>query len=95
MVMDALAAIALATEPPHPTELKQQRIKKQDRVVLNGMWRSILGQSVYQMIVMTVCLYAGPTIFDIQYDLINAPFYTTGDFAGYDTNRLVHYTFMF
>lgn len=33
MVMDTLAAIALATEPPHPTDLNKQRIKKHDRVV--------------------------------------------------------------
>lgn len=43
MVMDTLAAIALATEPPHPTELHKSRIKKHDRVILNSMWRTILG----------------------------------------------------
>ena len=43
MVMDTLAAIALATEPPHPSELNKQRIKRHDRVVLNSMWRTIFG----------------------------------------------------
>lgn len=33
MVMDTLAALALATEHPHPTELKEKREKKSDRVV--------------------------------------------------------------
>jgi len=47
MIMDTLAAVALATDPPHPTELKQQRIRKTDKVILPGMWRSILGQSIY------------------------------------------------
>jgi Ca2+-transporting ATPase len=77
MVMDTLAAVALATEPPHPTELKQQRIKKHDRVILQGMWRTILGESIYQIITMMVLLYAGPWIFGIPYDLINCPFYTS------------------
>lgn len=47
MIMDTLAAVALATEPPHPSELKQQRIRKTDRVILPGMWRNIIGQSTY------------------------------------------------
>jgi hypothetical protein len=33
MIMDTLAAIALATEPPHPAELKQQRVKKHEKVM--------------------------------------------------------------
>jgi len=41
MVMDTLAAISLATEPPHPTELKEQTIKKHERVFLNEMWDNI------------------------------------------------------
>lgn len=41
--MDTLAAIALATEPPHPTDLKQGRIKKFDKVFMPEMWRAILG----------------------------------------------------
>lgn len=79
MVMDTLAAISLATEPPHPTELNKQRIKKHDRVILNSMWRSILGQVIYQIIVMVTLLYAGPAMFGITYDLINCPDYITSD----------------
>ena len=45
--MDTFAAIALATEPPHPTELKKQRVKKHDKIILKSMWRTILGGALY------------------------------------------------
>jgi Ca2+-transporting ATPase len=47
MIMDALAAISLATEPPHPEGLKKEKQKKNDRIVLPVMWRNILVQAVY------------------------------------------------
>jgi len=98
MVMDTLAAISLATEPPHPTELTQGRVKKADKVFIPEMWRNILGQAVYQILVMIVLLYAGPTMFGIKYDLIDTPFYVTSNnplLDGAPTNKLVHYTFLF
>lgn len=45
--MDTLAAISLCTEPPHPTELKKERARKHDKVILKSMWRNIYGQSLY------------------------------------------------
>jgi len=45
MVMDTLAAIALATEPPHPHVLKNvsdnQKERKSENVFKPEMWRSI------------------------------------------------------
>lgn len=70
MIMDTLAAIALATEPPHPTELKKQRVKKHDKIILKSMWRTILCGALYQVLVMITLLYFGPMIFGIEYDLI-------------------------
>jgi hypothetical protein len=42
MIMDTLAALSLATEPPHPTNLKAEKLKKQDKIILPVMWRNIL-----------------------------------------------------
>jgi len=47
MIMDTLAAIALATEPPHPTTLKLEKQKKQDKIILPVMWRNIGVQAIY------------------------------------------------
>ena len=63
MVMDTLAAISLATEPPHPTELKQTRVKKHDKVFMPEMWRAIIAQYIYQMLVMIIlCTPAPPCL---------------------------------
>lgn len=102
MVMDTLAALALATEPPHPTELPARKLTKQTRIVVNSMWRAIIGQSIYQILVMLTLLYATPFMFDIRYDMINAPYYASATLTnkpfevnGEPTNRNIHYTFMF
>jgi len=48
---------------------------------------------------MIILLYLGPMMFDIQYDMINAPFQlgsnTNTALDKLPTNRLVHYTFLF
>jgi hypothetical protein len=43
MIMDTLAALALATEPPHPTELRKERIRKHDKIIMPIMVRNIFG----------------------------------------------------
>ena len=60
LVMDTFAAIALATEPPHPTELSQTQISSNDPIITKIMWRNILSQALYQIIVMIILLYFGP-----------------------------------
>jgi Ca2+-transporting ATPase len=100
MVMDTLAALSLATEPPHPTELKKERVKKHDKIIIQVMWRSILGQVVYQFIVLVVLLYFGPLMFNINYDYINEPFYREiinehSEKVIEPTNKIYHYTLIF
>jgi magnesium-transporting ATPase (P-type) len=100
MVMDTLAALSLATEPPHPTELKKERVKKHDRIIQKVMWRSIMGQYVYQMLVLITLLYFGPMMFEGRnYDYYNTPFYTEILINGVNTmvvtNKTYHYTLVF
>jgi Ca2+ transporting ATPase len=99
MIMDTLAAFALATEPPNK-DISDQIVRRSDRIVTPIMWRNILSQVLYQSIVMLTFLYAGPTIFDIPYNFYTEPeFYekvkidmrsTSTD----PTNRTIHYTFL-
>jgi magnesium-transporting ATPase (P-type) len=92
MVMDTLAALALATEPPHPTELKKERVRKHDKIIMPVMIRNIFGQALYQFLVLIVLLYFAPMMFDMKYDFVDAPFYNTD---GFPTSRLYHYTLIF
>jgi hypothetical protein len=47
MIMDALAAVSLATEPPHPSAIKTEKQKKTDKIILPVMWRNILIVGAY------------------------------------------------
>lgn len=91
--MDVLAAIALSTEAPHPTKLRAERIKKNDKILTPLMWRAVTSQALYQAIVMLVLLFAGPAMFGISYNLIKTPLYKGDSMT--PTYHLQHNTFMF
>jgi magnesium-transporting ATPase (P-type) len=42
MIMDTLAAFALATESPNPTSLSTKLVTQNDKIVTPGMWKNIL-----------------------------------------------------
>lgn len=78
LIMDTFAALALATEPPADDVLDRKPSKKTDVIVNAVMWRNIIGQSIYQMIVLLVLLYRGKYMFNIDYENSD-PFYPTED----------------
>ena len=47
LIMDVLAAIAFATENPHPTEIRKERVRVKDRIITPPMMRSIISQAIY------------------------------------------------
>lgn len=77
--MDTLAAISLATEPPSKLPenwgLEQKR-RKEDKIILPFMWRNILSQTAYQLLVLIVMLYTVPYWFGINYSFTNTDFYS-------------------
>eukprot|EP01113_Clastostelium_recurvatum_P039548 TRINITY_DN604_c0_g1_i1.p1 TRINITY_DN604_c0_g1~~TRINITY_DN604_c0_g1_i1.p1 ORF type:complete len:1064 (-),score=338.27 TRINITY_DN604_c0_g1_i1:106-3297(-) len=62
LIMDTMAALALATEPPTPDLLLREPNSRAEGLINRRMWRNILVQSVYQLIVCFVILYAGDKI---------------------------------
>ena len=81
LVMDILGSIALCTEPyvegkggdADPNTSK--RISRKDPIIDHVMWRNIFCQSVYQIIVMMVLIFAGPFMFygEDSYNPLYAP----------------------
>lgn len=61
LVMDTLGALALATEPPQSDILKRQPYKKDNPIVTEVMWRNIFGHALWQIILLSVVLLAGPS----------------------------------
>ena len=95
LIMDVLAAIAFATENPHPTEIRKERINAADNIITKPMMRSILSQSIYQLFIMFLMMYAGPIMFGIEYNLYKTELREQIGDQEYPTNRLLHQTLLF
>ena len=59
LIMDSLAALALATEPPSESLLKLKPVKKTDFIITPMMIKHIVGQAILQMIIIFVMVFAG------------------------------------
>lgn len=63
LIMDTLAALALATDPPTPRILNRKPEPKSAPLITLNMWKMIVGQSIYQLVVTLVLYFAGKSIF--------------------------------
>lgn len=59
LIMDSLASLALATELPKPTLLLRKPQNRNDYIVSRKMIKHILGQAIWQCIVLFTFLFAG------------------------------------
>lgn len=66
MIMDTLGALALATEPPNDELMKRTPVGRQGNFISNVMWRNILGQSLYQFMVIWFLQANGKALFGLQ-----------------------------
>lgn len=84
LIMDVLGAIAICTEPPRKQRVLkegedqesgvEERISRKDRIINLSMWRSILGQAAYQLLVLTFLSYFGTLIFfDQSFNIVTEP----------------------
>ena len=60
--MDTFAALALATDPPTPSVLDRKPDAKSSRLITLNMWKMIIGQAIYQLIVTLVLDFRGNDI---------------------------------
>ncbi|KAJ5102014.1 hypothetical protein NUU61_004236 [Penicillium alfredii] len=63
LFQDTLAALALATDPPPRRILNRKPEPKSTPLINSMMWKMIVGQSIYQMVVTLVLHFAGSSIF--------------------------------
>lgn len=61
--MDTFAAMALATEPPKDDIIKGKPYPKDDNIITSVMWRNIIGQSFFQILVLSILLFGGSYLF--------------------------------
>ncbi|KAI7106847.1 calcium-translocating P-type ATPase, partial [Hortaea werneckii] len=64
LIMDTMAALALATDPPSRRILERKPDPKSAPLISTTMWKMIIGQAIYQLVVTLVIYFAGPRILD-------------------------------
>ncbi|KAL9172290.1 hypothetical protein ABFS82_03G035700 [Erythranthe guttata] len=68
MIMDTLGALALATEPPNDDLMKRTPVGRKGNFISNAMWRNIMGQSVYQFVIIWYLQTSGKVAFNLSGD---------------------------
>ncbi|XP_047188294.1 plasma membrane calcium-transporting ATPase 2-like isoform X5 [Scophthalmus maximus] len=66
LIMDTLASLALATEPPTESLLLRRPYGRNKPLISRTMMKNILGHAVYQLVIIFTLLFAGESIFDID-----------------------------
>ncbi|KAK5221701.1 plasma membrane calcium [Exophiala xenobiotica] len=66
LIMDTLAALALATDAPTKKILDRPPQPKSQPLITINMWKMITGQAVYQLVVTFVLYFAGMSIFSYE-----------------------------
>jgi Ca2+-transporting ATPase len=90
LIMDTFAALALATERPHPSIIKTPPFKPTDQIVTAHMWKQIYGMTLFISIIMIIQLFLSQFMWDLNFSR-QGPFFTSDGF----TDKGVAYTIAF
>lgn len=90
LIMDSLASLALATDPPTDAHLSRPPHKKSSFIIEKNMWKHIIGQSFLQLSLMLSMMYAGEyfllePVQDNKHIITNGNYVASGrlyDFSG-------------
>jgi P-type Ca2+ transporter type 2C len=66
LIMDTMGALALGTEPPRIELLDRRPYRRDASLISRPMWRNILCQATYQLIVLVFLLNKGPKMFNCE-----------------------------
>jgi len=56
LIMDSLASLALASEPPSKSQMTRPPVNASASIITEQMWYNMLGQATYQVVVVVVIL---------------------------------------
>ncbi|KAL5656250.1 hypothetical protein ACJX0J_035569, partial [Zea mays] len=86
LIMDTLGALALATEPPNDAMMRRPPVGRGDNFITKVMWRNIVGQSIYQLVVLGVLIFKGKSLLRLN---------GGGDLSDAQLNTFLFNTFVF
>lgn len=64
LIMDTLASLALATEPPSEELLLRKPYSRFESLITPNMWKNIIAQGVWQILILGVILFKGTFFFE-------------------------------
>lgn len=64
--MDAVGALALATEPPNDELMKRPPVRRGVSFITKAMWRNIIGHSAYQLAVLAILNVDGKRLLNLS-----------------------------
>lgn len=67
LVMDVLGALALATAAPLPSVIHEPAITDGTDILSKVVWRQIYGITIWNIVVMTIIIIFGRSIFNLDY----------------------------
>lgn len=65
LIMDTLASLSLATEPPDDDLLERKPYGRFESLITPVMWKNIILQAIFQVVVLNVLLFKGPELFNV------------------------------
>lgn len=71
LIMDTLASLALATEDPHETLLLRKPHSRDDYIISPSMKKHIMGQAIFQIIVLLILIFMGETFIPEERDSLD------------------------
>ncbi|KAJ8632820.1 hypothetical protein MRB53_026156 [Persea americana] len=66
LIMDSLAALALATELPTKELMDKRPVGRTEPLITNIMWRNLIAQALYQVAVLLILQFRGRSIFGVD-----------------------------
>jgi P-type Ca2+ transporter type 2C len=69
LIMDTLAALALATDPPQESVLDRKPEPRSAGIISITMWKMIIGEAIYQLVITLLLYYGAESI--LNYDTTN------------------------
>uniref|UniRef100_A0A7S1RA09 Cation-transporting P-type ATPase C-terminal domain-containing protein n=1 Tax=Alexandrium catenella TaxID=2925 RepID=A0A7S1RA09_ALECA len=57
LIMDSLASLALASEPPEERQLDRPPVNRSDFIITPQMWTNMLGHALYQIVVTCLMIF--------------------------------------
>ncbi|PSR97410.1 hypothetical protein BD289DRAFT_503666 [Coniella lustricola] len=62
LIMDTLAALALATDPPQDSVLDRKPERRSSSIISTTMWKMIIGQAIYQLVITFLIYFGGVSV---------------------------------